>query len=108
MSSISKKLMGVSAIPMVLSILKKGDSYGYEIVQTVKKITNNGITWKEASIYPVLKRLEREGMIKSYWKMRRDEQPRKYYSLLPEGEKKLAKNRHELEMVYSVYQAFWD
>jgi len=32
MKSVSKELMGASAIPIILSVLKNGDSYGYEIV----------------------------------------------------------------------------
>jgi len=55
MKSISKELIGASATPLILSILKSGDSYGYEIVQMVKEQTGGKVGWKEASIYPVLK-----------------------------------------------------
>lgn len=103
MKSITKELLGASAIPIVLSVLKSQDSYGYEIVQKVKEITNNQITWKEASIYPVLKKLEGNGMIKSYWKMQENERPRKYYTILAEGNKQLEKNVHEWELIYSLF-----
>lgn len=105
MKSISKELIGASAIPIILSVLKNGDSYGYEIVKKVKELTNGGITWKEASIYPVLKKLENNGMIKSYWKMQNDERPRKYYTLLDDGGKQLEKNLNEWDLIQSVFGA---
>jgi PadR family transcriptional regulator PadR len=107
MKSISKELIGASAIPIILSMLKNGDSYGYEIVQKVKELTNDEITWKEASIYPVLKKLEAGGMIRSYWKIRGDERYRKYYTLLDDGKKQLEQNRHEWKLVYSVFEKLW-
>jgi len=108
MKSISKELIGASAIPIILSVLKNGDSYGYEIVQRVKELSNGGITWKEASIYPVLKKLENNEMIRSYWKVQQDERPRKYYTLLAEGEKQLEKNIHEWELIQSVFGVLYN
>ena len=103
MKSISKELVGASAIPIILSVLKNGDSYGYEIVQKVKEITQGGISWKEASIYPVLKKLENNGMIKSYWKVQQGERPRKYYSILANGNEQLEQNMEEWRLIYSVF-----
>src|SRR5690554_5176834 len=104
MKSISRELMGASAIPIILSVLRNGDSYGYEIVQRVKEVTNGGITWREASIYPVLKRLEKSGLIKSYWKVQPDQRPRRYYTILPDGEVQLDKNRQEWELIQTVFE----
>jgi len=104
MKSISKELLGASAIPIILSVLQKQDSYGYEIVQTVKNITNQEINWKYASIYPVLRKLENSNMIKSYWKMQENERPRKYYTILSNGKKQLEKNIHEWELIYSIFE----
>lgn len=103
MKSISKELIGASAMPIILSVLKNGNSYGYEIVQQVKEMTNGEITWKEASIYPVLKKLEANGMIKSFWKMNEGERPRKYYTLLDDGLKQLAKNIYEWNLIQSIF-----
>ncbi len=107
MKSISKELVGASAVPIILSVLKNGDSYGYKIVQRVKELTNGEIAWKEASIYPVLKKLENAGMIKSYWKVEENKRPRKYYTILSEGEKQLKQNMHEWNLVYSVFNTLW-
>ena len=107
MKSISKELVGASAAPLILSMLKNGDSYGYEIVQKVKELTKDEIKWKEASIYPVLKKLENNGMIKSYWKVQEGERPRKYYTILADGKEQLEQNMHEWELVHAVFGKLW-
>jgi len=104
MKSITKELMGAASTPLILAVLKRGDSYGYEIVQEVKQLTNKKINWKEASIYPVLKKMENSGMIKSYWKVEENQRPRKYYTILADGKEQLNKNVGEWEMINSVLE----
>ena len=108
MRSISKELIGATAIPIILSALRNGDSYGYEIVQRVKEITHGKTSWQEASIYPVLKRLEKERLIKSYWRMNKNERPRKYYTILAEGEKQLELNKEEWKQIQTVFDVLWN
>lgn len=95
--------MGASAIPIILSVLQSGDSYGYEIVQKVKDLGKDKIQWNEPSIYPVLKKLESSGMIKSYWKVLEGERPRKYYTLLADGKEQLKQNMAEWDIVYAIF-----
>ncbi len=104
----SKELIGAFAMPIILTVLRNGDSYGYEIVQKVKELTNDEIKWKEASIYPVLKKMENGGMIKSYWKVQSNERPRRYYTILADGKKQLEYNKAEWEMVYSLLGQLWN
>jgi DNA-binding PadR family transcriptional regulator len=108
MKSISRELIGASATLIVLTVLSKGDSYGYEIVRKVKDLSNNEINWREAGIYPVLKKLEDKNMIKSYWKVQAGERPRKYYSLEADGKKQLAQNMYDWNLVQSVITALRD
>jgi DNA-binding PadR family transcriptional regulator len=56
----------------------------------------------------VLKKLENNEMIRSYWKMQDDERPKRYYTILPEGKKQLDKNRHEWELINSFLQEHWE
>lgn len=102
MKSVSKELVGASAAPIILSVLRNADSYGYEIVQKVKELTKDQINWKEASIYPVLKKLESKGMIKSYWKVVEGERPRKYYTLLEDGREQLKQDIGEWKLIHSL------
>lgn len=87
-NNISRELIGASAIPLILAVLKDGDSYGYEIIQKIYKLSDEKIKWKDGSLYPVLKKLENQGFIESYWNTE-GPRPRRYFRILKEGEMQL-------------------
>ena len=67
-----------------LAILHRGDTYGYEITQEMKK----SITVSESTLYPVLRRLQQEQLCQTY------DQPyqgrnRRYYRITEKGEEQL-------------------
>jgi PadR family transcriptional regulator PadR len=70
---------------LVLSILKEGDSYGYELMQKVKERTKGEINFYDVSIYLVLKPLCNDRMIKGYWAVKNIQRPRRYYTILKKG-----------------------
>ncbi|MEO0332050.1 MAG: PadR family transcriptional regulator, partial [Bacteroidota bacterium] len=65
---ISKELVAASTIPIVLSLLKEKDNYGYQLIKDVQRISGGSLQWKEGSLYPVLLKLEKKGLISSYIK----------------------------------------
>ncbi len=68
---------------IVLSVLSQlGDSkYGYSLVQSLEE---KGVTVEANTLYPLLRRLEAQGLLESKWDT--DEaRPRKYYALTPLG-----------------------
>ena len=69
MEKLSKELIGASSTPIILSILKKNESYGYEIIQNIKEISGGKIEFGEGTLYPVLHKLEKKGFIESSWKI---------------------------------------
>lgn len=75
----------------VLAVLSREDTYGYMLTQTIKEV----MEISESTLYPVLRRLQREGYLTTY------DQPfqgrnRRYYTLTEEGKKK-----------YGQYQKDW-
>jgi PadR family transcriptional regulator, regulatory protein PadR len=82
---LSKDLVAASATPLILSILKKGDSYGYAIIKEVKELSEEEISWTDGMLYPVLHRLEKQKLIKSYWGKSATGRKRKYYFLTSDG-----------------------
>lgn len=102
MSKVSKELVGASTIPIILSILAKSDSYGYEIMQQVKELSNDQIEWKEGSLYPVLHKLEKNGFIKSLWKMADNGRHRKYYAINKKGKRLLIEELDNWKMVDKI------
>jgi DNA-binding PadR family transcriptional regulator len=61
--------------------------YGYELRQA---LADKGMPIEEGTLYPLLRRLEAQGVLKSEWKIE-DGPPRRYYSLNAEGRKLLKK-----------------
>lgn len=75
----------------VLSMVDRGDCYGYELVNRISDIMH--IT--EGTIYPLLKRLKDNGSIFSYIVESQEGPPRKYYQITDNGRKE--KERQALE-----------
>lgn len=65
----------------VLSLIDTKDMYGYEIVQSIALYTEIN----EGTIYPILRRLTKEGYFKTYLKESSSGPARKYYSITPIG-----------------------
>jgi len=51
---LEKELVAASSVPLILSILSEGDSYGYAIIQRVKDLSGGKINWTDGMLYPVL------------------------------------------------------
>ena len=66
---VSKALVAASTKPVILSILAGGEIYGYQIIHSTIEISGGILQWSEGTIYPVLHRLEKDGFIRSQWKM---------------------------------------
>ena len=65
----------------VLVLLDKQDRYGYELVQKI----SNQISISEGSVYPLLRRLTKEGYFTTYLQESTEGPPRKYYKLTDTG-----------------------
>ena len=61
--------------------------YGYELRQA---LADKGMPIEEGTLYPLLRRLETQGLLKSEWKIE-DGPPRRYYSLNADGQQLLKK-----------------
>jgi len=71
------------------TLKKKGDKmYGYEIMQSLGLKTNGRWIPKAGTIYPILRRLEKRGLVKSEWATSKTGGPsRRYYKITPDGKK---------------------
>ena len=76
---------------LVLGLLHRRDMYGYEIVAELRRSTEGGIDLPEGTVYPALRRLERDGLVSGYWVEAPGNAPRRrYYKLTQSGEAALA------------------
>jgi DNA-binding PadR family transcriptional regulator len=104
---LGKDLIAASSKPMLLSILAEGKTYGYEIIQRVRDLSGGHIEWGEGTLYPVLHRLEREGLIGSEWKEAETGRERKYYFLTDQGRKKLKSERQQWMKAHNTLCKLW-
>ncbi|MBQ2909933.1 MAG: PadR family transcriptional regulator [Bacilli bacterium] len=74
---------------IILNVLLEGDSYGYKVSQSIIERTNNAMDIKNATIYLAFKRMEKEGLITSYWNDNPDVARRRYYKITAQGKKYL-------------------
>ena len=75
----------------VLTSLKKGDSYGYDVADTLSR----KIQMSDGTVYPILRKLASDGLVSTYLKESQNGPPRKYYHLTEEGEKRLELDKKE-------------
>jgi PadR family transcriptional regulator, regulatory protein PadR len=69
---------------VILNLLQHGRCHGYEMVQTLKQI--DGLQIREGNIYPILARLQTDGLVTSRSETSRDGPPRKYFELTKSGQ----------------------
>ncbi len=88
---IRKELVAASAEPLILSLLDRGESYGYAIIQDVKARSGGKLQWTDGMLYPVLHRMEQRRLIKARWGESETGRKRKYYSLKKDGKSAMQK-----------------
>lgn len=85
-------------MPMViLSLLKREDMYGYQLVQETEKNSGGALTTQEGSLYPVLYKLLDQGLISDRKVLVGKRMNRVYYHLEPAGETRLEELVQEYE-----------
>lgn len=90
---------------LVLDVLAQGDNYGFGIHgQLIEKLGPDGRLVKEASLYPLLYRLEKRGFLASYHAPGDRGSPRKYYRLSAQGQDFLETRRQEWRRIARVLE----
>ena len=90
-----KALLSGSNALLVLSLLRDGDKYGYEMVQELKRRSNNVFSMKEGTLYPLLHALEKAGEVQSYYRTAATGRERRYYHLTQKGEQRFREREKE-------------
>lgn len=83
---------------VVLRLICERDTYGYELLQELEKKGESFFRLKEGTLYPVLYRLEDNGLIRASWKTGEGRvSPKKYYQITEDGKR-----------VLEEYQEIWE
>ena len=89
----SKDFVAASTTPLILAILKNGQSYGYAIIQKVNELSDGKMRWADGMLYPILHRLQKKEFILAIWGVSDTGRKRKYYQLTGAGEAELIEQR---------------
>lgn len=77
----------------VLALLRKEPRYGFDLVRALGQV--DGLVTSEGTIYPLLSRLRRDGLVETSWKESTSGPPRRYYELTPAGKRALEQFKTE-------------
>lgn len=104
---VNKDLVAASATPLVLGILAEGESYGYAIIKRVVELSGGQLKWTDGMLYPVLHRLERQGLVAAKWSMSENSRRRKYYRITQKGRAQLEAQRKQWQLVDGTLRMVW-
>jgi PadR family transcriptional regulator PadR len=80
---------------LVLALVEDRERHGYEIAKQIKTRSGGVLRPNVASLYPLLYRLERRGLIEGRWIEKPDTRRRRFYRLTPAGRKALSAQRRD-------------
>ena len=90
---------------VLLRLLHEGEKYGYLLVSELRERSQGLLEVREGTLYPVLYRLEKQGLIEPSWQQRERGVPRKYYKLTRSGTERLDTLASEWAAFRSVVDA---
>ena len=93
-----------SAELLVLAQLEGRPRHGYEIGVEIERRSEGAVSFQTASLYPVLYRLERKGLITGQWVEAAGQRRRRYYKLTPAGRKTLSAQRRNWSAFLTALQ----
>lgn len=91
---VDKTLLSGSMTMLLLKLLEEKDMYGYEMIDTLRKKSNNVFELKAGTLYPLLHNMESKGLLTAY-EQEFAGKKRKYYSITKEGKGLLEKKKTE-------------
>ena len=88
-----------SAALLVLALVEERPRHGYEISKLIEARSDGALTFRVASLYPMLYRLGKRGWVEGRWVEKAGQRRRRYYKLTREGRRVLSRQR-------SIWQQF--
>lgn len=88
---------------LILAILAQGDRHGYQIALEIEEQSGGKFSFNHGTLYPILHKLEKDGMIKGIWENDGTKRKRKYYKIIPKGNKYYELQRSEWRNFFTVF-----
>ncbi|MFT5423944.1 MAG: PadR family transcriptional regulator PadR [Phycisphaerales bacterium] len=99
---------------LVLSVLAEGQTYGYAITKAVTLRSEGAFTLAASQLYPLLKKLEKQGLVTASWEEVKAQgadpaasgRRRKWYALSPKGHKRLTQRIEAHRRFTAIIESF--
>lgn len=98
-----KELVGASTRLMILSVLARDASYGYEIIKRINDEAEGLFLWQEGTVYPILHKLEQESFVRTQWQQAESGRERKYYYITAKGREALTDGAREWSAFHGMF-----
>ncbi|MBD3922019.1 PadR family transcriptional regulator [Paenibacillus sp. PR3] len=106
---INKEMLKGYIESIILSQISQEDQYGYEICKRIRDISEHTFEIKEGTLYIVLKRLENNQLVESYWNedMESGGGRRRYYRITEAGVAYLRERKEQWDFFKSMMDMFY-
>ena len=88
---------------LILSVLFKEKRHGYQLALEIEKKSNGLFKFNHGTLYPILHKFEKEGLIKGTWKQEGPKRKRKYYKITAKGRKYVTAQLTEWKNFYKHF-----
>jgi len=97
--------------PSLLLVLLKGSSYGYQLIEDLKSLGFHQESIDMGAVYRTLRRMEKEGFVKSLWGKDKTKRKKRYYKITPSGRRllkiwveRIKERKQALEKFITLYK----
>ena len=88
---------------LILSSLLSEKKHGYELAVDIEKKSDGLFKFNHGTLYPILHKLEKEGLINGIWKQEGPKRKRKYYSITSKGSKYFNAQKNEWKKFFNYF-----
>jgi PadR family transcriptional regulator, regulatory protein PadR len=93
LAMLDKEVKRGSTEMLILALVEDRPRHGYEIAKLIEERSDGVLQFHPASLYPLLYRMEKRGILKGTWIEKAGQRRRRYYKLMPEGRRVLNEQR---------------
>ena len=90
---LDKEVKRGSTEMLILALVEDRSRHGYEIAKLIEHRSEGVLQFHVASLYPLLYRMEKRGLIKGTWIEKPGQRRRRFYKLMPAGKRALNEHR---------------
>ena len=101
-SILDREVKRGSAEMLILALIEDRPRHGYEIAKLIEQRSDGVLQFHVASLYPLLYRLEKRGLIQGHWVEKPSQRRRRFYKLTKAGQEILKEHRRTWKAFFAA------